>query len=149
MARAVPLRGPRLLVRRGSAFFVRCHSLYDFFHAPFTCLVSKRKTSESIYYNRNLNGCFMTKQRLHRFKSITTLGGYATTACGIVLSYATGGSLAAAGLSTFGLLLTCGGYWISDAIARHQAAERAADERRLADMDRRIEDVASKPATWI
>ena len=39
--------------------------------------------------------------------------------------------MAAAGLSAFGLLLTCGGYWISGAIAKHQEAERAADQEKL------------------
>lgn len=47
------------------------------------------------------------------------------------MSYATGGSLAALGLSVFGLLLTCCGHLISNAIANHQAAERKADQQRI------------------
>jgi len=81
----------------------------------------------------------MTKHRLQRFRSIATFGGYATTASGIVLSYATGGSLPALGLSVFGLLLTCCGHWISHKIAEHQAKEKAEDEERFSELEDRLD----------
>ncbi len=76
----------------------------------------------------------MSKKRLQRFKSIVTGGGVAVTLCGIILSYATGGSLPAAGLATFGLLLTCCGHWASAALARKGARE-------IWRMDRRIDRI--------
>ena len=72
----------------------------------------------------------------------------AATFSGIVLSYATGGSLAAAGLSAFGLLLTCGGHWISAEIAKHQAAERAADEHRFSELKSRVDPIEAERKEW-
>jgi hypothetical protein len=76
----------------------------------------------------------MTKQRLRALKTITTWGGVIVTFSGIVLSVATGGSLASAGLSLLGVLITCGGHWIAGALARHQDADTAADRAKLADV---------------
>ena len=77
----------------------------------------------------------MTKERLQAFKRITTLSGVVVTFSGIILSVATGGSWWSGSLSFFGLLLTCSGHWISAALDRHKAAERAADEERFSEME--------------
>ena len=55
----------------------------------------------------------MTKQRLQTLKTITTWGGVLITLSGIALS----------------------GHWISAALDRHKAAERAADEERFSEME--------------
>jgi hypothetical protein len=81
----------------------------------------------------------MTKPRLQSFKTITTWGGVAVTFSGIVLSVATGGNPAANGLAFFGLLLTCCGHWIGGALAKHQAAEKAAEDARLRELKERLE----------
>ena len=77
----------------------------------------------------------MTKTRLQRFKSIATWSGVAITLCGIALNLASGGSWWSNGLSSFGVLITCCGHWISGALAKHQAQEKAADEERLAELE--------------
>ena len=77
----------------------------------------------------------MTKERLKTLKSVTTWGGVVVTFSGIALSIASGGSWWSGGLSLLGLLLTCSGHWISSALDRHKAAERAADEERFAEME--------------
>jgi hypothetical protein len=81
----------------------------------------------------------MTKERLQRFKSITTFGGVLVTVSGIILARASGGSWWSFGLSLFGLLLTCSGHWIGSEIAKHQALEKEADEYRILELDARIE----------
>jgi hypothetical protein len=86
----------------------------------------------------------MTKPRLHIFKSITTWAGVVVTFCGIVLGVASGGSLWSGCLALFGLLLTCCGHWISSALAKHQAAERAADQERFDELEGRFEDSKSE-----
>jgi multisubunit Na+/H+ antiporter MnhG subunit len=78
----------------------------------------------------------MTKQQLQRFKDITIWAGVVVTFCGIILSLVSGGSWWSGGLSLFGLLVTCCGHLITNAIARHQAAERAADQKKLEDQER-------------
>ncbi|HEY3931931.1 MAG TPA: hypothetical protein VGM58_06125 [Verrucomicrobiae bacterium] len=91
----------------------------------------------------------MSKERLHRLKGIMTWSGILVTFCGIVLNLASGGSWWSNGLSLFGLLITCCGHWISGALAKRQEKEKAADEKRFAEINRRIEAAANKPATWI
>jgi len=86
----------------------------------------------------------MTKQHLQRFKSITTWSGVAVTFCGILLGLASGGSLWSGGLSLFGLLVTCGGHWIGNAIAKHQAAESAADKERFDELESRFENAQAE-----
>jgi hypothetical protein len=90
----------------------------------------------------------MSTECLQRFKSITTWGGVAATFCGIFLSYSTGGSLAAARLSTFGLLLTCFGHMVTGAVTKRQAIEKAADKRRLADLEGRIVPFETERKEW-
>ena len=82
----------------------------------------------------------ITKERLQKFKHITTWTGVAITFCGIVLGVASGGSLWSAGLSLFGLLMTCCGHWISNALAKHQAADRVADQNRFDELKSRFEN---------
>ena len=73
----------------------------------------------------------MSTKRLQRFNRIAIWGGVATTLCGIILSYATGGSLTAAGLSAFGLLLTCCSHWLSAALAKKAARDIWRIDRRI------------------
>lgn len=76
----------------------------------------------------------MNKPRLKSLKAITTWGGVGATFCGLVLSAATGGNPAGIGVAFLGLLLTCSGHWISAAIAKHDAAEREADNQWLEEL---------------
>jgi hypothetical protein len=71
-------------------------------------------------------------------KATVTWCGVLVTFGGVVLGVITGGSLEAAGVATLGLVLTCCGHWISIAIAKHDAAERKADEDRFDDLDYRL-----------
>ena len=73
----------------------------------------------------------MSTERLQSIKHITTWGGAGANLCGVILSYATGGSLAAFGLALFGLLIICCGHLVSNALAKRQAAERAADKKKF------------------
>ena len=77
----------------------------------------------------------MTTPRLQSLKTIATWGGVAITFSGIVLSVASGGSVDGACLALFGLLLTCFGHWISSALAKRQAVEKAADQNRIAALE--------------
>ena len=81
----------------------------------------------------------MTKHRLETLKTVATWAGVGVTLSGIMLSIFTGGSLPAACLALFGVLLTCCGHWVGGALARHQAAEKAADQKRLTEAQSRIE----------
>jgi hypothetical protein len=87
----------------------------------------------------------MTKMPLQSLKTITTWGGVAVTFSGIVLGVVNGGSRDGAYLSFFGLLITCCGHLITSALAKHQAAEQAADKERVERdrwrIDRRIDRI--------
>jgi hypothetical protein len=142
MALSVPLARFTPRVGGGSAFFVRCHSRYDFFHAPFADCVSNRKTRQQPdrkLHPKPLNAHIFTKPRLQSFKSITTWGGVAANFGGILVSYFTSRNLAGAGLSAFGLLLICCGHWVSGEIAKHQAVERAAEKQYLDELESRFQ----------
>jgi len=90
----------------------------------------------------------MTKESLKNIKGISTWGGVVITFSGIVLSVSTGGSWQGASLSFGGLLLTCCGHWATDALAKHQAAERAADEQRFAELKSRVDPIEAERKEW-
>ena len=81
----------------------------------------------------------MTKPHLETLKRITTWGGALVTLAGITLGVVTGGSRAGASVALFGLLLTCCGHWVGVALAHHQAAEKAADQERIAELAARVD----------
>ncbi|MGD0259298.1 MAG: hypothetical protein ABSD29_05665 [Verrucomicrobiota bacterium] len=80
----------------------------------------------------------MTKKNLHTLKSATTWGGVVITFSGILVNLASGGSWQGNSLSFAGLVITCCGHWIAGALAKHQAAERDADEQRFEDLEYRF-----------
>jgi hypothetical protein len=73
----------------------------------------------------------MSTERLQSLKHITTWSGAGANLCGIILSYATGGSLAAFGLALFGLLIICCGHWVAHTLAKRQEIEHAADKKKI------------------
>jgi len=82
----------------------------------------------------------MTKKRLQKLKAITTWSGVAITFSGIVLNIARGGSWQGNALSLLGLLVTCSGHWIASELGRHQRAGKEADEKRIADLEERVQE---------
>ena len=82
----------------------------------------------------------MSKERLQSLKGITTWSGVAITFSGILLNLASGGSWLGSGLSLLGLIVTCCGHWISNALGEHQKAEKAADEKRIAELEERARE---------
>ena len=82
------------------------------------------------YHNRDGGFQFMSKERLQRLKSIATWSGVFVTLCGIALNLASGGSWWSNSLSFFGVIITCCGHWITNALAKHQAKEKEADQKK-------------------
>ena len=81
----------------------------------------------------------MTKERLQALKSVTTWAGVLITLSGIALNLASGGNWQGNGLSLLGVAITCCGHWIGKALGKHQATEKAADEKRMAELEDRFE----------
>jgi len=86
----------------------------------------------------------MTKERLKFIKSVTTWSGVLVTLSGIVLNLASGGSWQGNSLSLVGLLITCCGHWVANALAKHQAADRDADETRFEELEYRLKESESE-----
>ena len=95
-----------------------------------------RQATQSHRYERNP---LMTEERLQTLKSVTTWGGVVITFSGIALNIANGGSWQGNSLSFGGLFITCCGHLVSGALARHQAAEKAADHERIAELTARVD----------
>jgi hypothetical protein len=86
----------------------------------------------------------MTKERLKTVKSITTWSGVVITLSGIMLNLASGGSWQGNSLSLVGLVITCCGHWVTSALAKHQAAESAADKDRFDELESRFENAQAE-----
>ena len=82
----------------------------------------------------------MTKKRLQELKAVTMWSGVAITFSGIMLNIARGGSWQGNALSLFGLLVTCCGHWIANGLGKYQRAEKEADEKRIADLEGRVQE---------
>lgn len=86
----------------------------------------------------------MTKQRLEALKHITTWGGVLITLSGIALNWNSGGNLLGRCLSLAGVIITCCGHIVTNAISRHQRAEKDAAAKRLADLEDSLDDAHSR-----
>ena len=91
----------------------------------------------------------MTKESLQSLKTISTWSGVFITLCGIALNLANGGSMVGGGISLLGVLITCCGHWAANALAACAKAEKAEDEKRIADLRKDVRQVAQGHQTLL
>jgi hypothetical protein len=78
----------------------------------------------------------VTIKCLETLKGITTWSGVAVTFCGIILNLASSGSWWSNSLSLLGVISTCCGHLINNALVSHQTEMKVAEQEK-ADRDKR------------
>ena len=89
----------------------------------------------------------MTRQSLEMLQKIAVYGGVIITLVGIAITFSSdmvGGCVALVGVA-----ITCLGLVADYQLSKHQAAEKAADDARIADLEERLwqaEEITQDPA---